>query len=436
MKLRSASLLPVAMILAACSSDAPSGGDGSAGAQSGSQAGSPATAGTHAGGGSSTAGAANTSGGAPGTAGAPATSAGAGGAHSGGGGAPAGTAGTGTGAAGAPATGGAGAGSGGAPGGGGGATSVSAHLPEPSGGSTVPQPTGAGTKITVVPWAGFKGAVTYSFDDDNQSQIDNYTALNTAAKAAGAHYTFFLWTGRSQAQDAVWKTALQDGHEIGNHTKSHSDTPSGDGDITDATTFITSTFNKPPYVFAAPSGKTAYVSLVKGLFFINRMVSDGLIGATNDNTDPWNLPTYIAPAGDGSMYNSEIDGAVSGGKWRTICIHGFTMSSNDGAYNAIPLASVTDSIAHAHTAGAWIDTMSTIGAYWLGGKAIAAAMSTTSGTDKTFTWTLPANFPPGRYIRVTTDGGVLKQGGTAIPWDTHGFYEIALDAKSVTLSAQ
>ncbi|MEO8905746.1 MAG: hypothetical protein ABI488_24670 [Polyangiaceae bacterium] len=80
--------------------------------------------------------------------------------------------------------------------------------------------------------------------------------------------------------------------------------------------------------------------------------------------------------------------------------------------------------------------MSAVGSYWQGEKAVSAATSMTSGTDKTYTWALPANFPPGRYIRVTTDGGILKQGGTVVPWDSHGYYEISLDAKSVTLSSQ
>jgi hypothetical protein len=59
---------------------------------------------------------------------------------------------------------------------------------------------------------------------------------------------------------------------------------------------------------------------------------------------------------------------------------------------------------------------------------------TTSGSDTTWTWTLPAHFPPGRYLRVKVDGGTLKQGGGALTWDDHGYYEIALDAGSVTLS--
>jgi hypothetical protein len=35
---------------------------------------------------------------------------------------------------------------------------------------------------------------------------------------------------------------------------------------------------------------------------------------------------------------------------------------------------------------------------------------------------------------VKVDGGTLKQGGTALAWDSHGYYEVALDAGSPTLS--
>ena len=40
------------------------------------------------------------------------------------------------------------------------------------------------------------------------------------------------------------------------------------------------------------------------------------------------------------------------------------------------------------------------------------------------------------YVRVTTNGGTLKQGSTILPWDDHGYYEVSLDAGSLTLSAQ
>ena len=63
-----------------------------------------------------------------------------------------------------------------------------------------------------------------------------------------------------------------------------------------------------------------------------------------------------------------------------------------------------------------------------------AVTPTTSGTSKTWTWTLPAHFPPRKYLRVKVDGGTLTQGGNALTCNDHGYYEIALDAGSVTLS--
>jgi hypothetical protein len=57
-----------------------------------------------------------------------------------------------------------------------------------------------------------------------------------------------------------------------------------------------------------------------------------------------------------------------------------------------------------------------------------------NGDETTWTWTLPPRFPPGRLLRVTVDGGTLRQDGVALAWDPRGFYEVALDAGSLTLA--
>jgi hypothetical protein len=46
---------------------------------------------------------------------------------------------------------------------------------------------------------------------------------------------------------------------------------------------------------------------------------------------------------------------------------------------------------------------------------------------------LPEHFPPGKFLRVSVTGGTLKQKGAALPWDARGYYEVALDAGSLTL---
>jgi peptidoglycan/xylan/chitin deacetylase (PgdA/CDA1 family) len=302
-------------------------------------------------------------------------------------------------------------------------------LPIPPGDANVPKPSGTPTSVTVVNWAGFKGAVSYTFDDSNSSQINNYARLN----GTGVKFTFFLWTGKNESQNSIWTTALRDGHELANHTQSHSSNGTVQ-DIEAATTFIQDRFGVRPWTLAAPNGAAVYTTLARGLFFINRGVGNAVI-MPNGNSDPFTLPTYIPPTGaSASAFNTQVDQARSSGGWRTMCIHGF-QGGNDGAYQPVPLDAFIEGVEHAKSLGdMWLDTLVKVGAYWLGQKAFSQAMVTTMGSDKTWTWTLPEDFPPGHYLRVKVDGGTLKQDGAALTWDSHGYYEISLDARSVTLS--
>jgi len=322
-------------------------------------------------------------------------------------------------------------GSGGSTGAGGTAPAGMSGLPVPPGSGNVPQPTGTGSSVTVLNWAGFTGAVTYSFDDDNQSQIDDYKMLQDA----GGQYTFFLWTNRSQATNAIWKQAMMDGHEIGNHTKSHDSTGACTAaDVKAGGDFIMSTFGKPAQTFAAPNGSTCFKSPASMYYFINRGVSPANPVLPNDNSDPLNLNCYIPNTGQQTgTFNGNIDDAHKKGGWVIYVIHGF--SSSDGSYQPVDIGQVTAAIKYAKGMNdMWVGSMVNIGAYWQGQKAFSSAMTSTSGGDKTWTWKLPEHFPPGHYLRVKTDGGTLKQNGATLAWDAHGYYEIALDALSVTLS--
>ncbi|WP_437587691.1 polysaccharide deacetylase family protein [Sorangium sp. So ce1000] len=322
-----------------------------------------------------------------------------------------------------------GTGGGGTGGGGDGGAAPESGLPPAPGTGNVPKPSGAAGGFKVIDWAGFAGAVTYSFDDVNQTQIQHYDEMN----ALGVPFTFYVWTGKQEANNAVWKKALMDGHELANHTRSHgasdngSDTDAGTKDIKDK-------FGITPYTMAAPMGADAYVNIAQSRFMINRGVADALIGP-NDSTNPFRLPTYIPPQNASKeQMDGEVTSARTGKKWRTFCIHGFT-GGNDGAYQPIPFNAWVDHVKYVKSLGdVWIGTMETVGAYWRGQRAITDGTNTKNGNDTTYTWQLPQNFPPGKYVRVTVTGGTLKQNGAALRWDPHGYYEVALDAKSVTLS--
>jgi len=330
-------------------------------------------------------------------------------------------------------------------------TSVGASGYAAAGPSGQAKPTGSGTTVTVLPWAAFKSALSFTFDDANQTQIDNYPALQKQNdKGNSVRYTFFLITGKTtEMASSVWPQAHKDGHELANHTKSHLQT--GDAttlgaDADAAETFLKSTFGVTAYSLAAPYGTATYETVAVGRFLTNRGVGDGGIAMT-DNPDnattpasslKFNLPCYLPATGaSASAMEANLSATASAGKWKTMLVHGFSGGS-DGAYQPVDIGEFTATVAWAKAQGTiWLDTVENVSAYWIAGFKFGKLTPTSSGSEKTWTWNtsdFSDHFPPGKYLRVKTDGGTLKQGNTTLTWDDHGYYEVSLDAGTLTLS--
>lgn len=316
-------------------------------------------------------------------------------------------------------------------------------LPAPPGGN-IPQPTGEAGDLTILDWAGFKSAVTYTYDDAQPSHIAHYDEL----QATDVDMTFYFsknvnWIPNS---DAVWSQAVKDGHEIGNHTVSHpyanltgscfgKPLASVDEEIDQCTEYITGHFGQSEvWTMASPYGDIGWKEAAKARFFLNRGVGGNPI-APNGNSDPHNLPCYMAKGGESAEdLNDLIDFAREDGHWLVFLFHSIT-PTNDNWYAPVNIKSITGSINYAKSLNdVWIDTLVDIGAYWMGQKILSAVTPTIVGKDKVWKWVLPANFPKGKYLRVKVDGGTLKQGGEVLKWDPHGYYEIALDAGELTLT--
>jgi peptidoglycan/xylan/chitin deacetylase (PgdA/CDA1 family) len=310
-------------------------------------------------------------------------------------------------------------------------------IPEVGSGG-VQKPSGAAANVKLLSWAGFKGAVTFDFDDSQPSHIEHWPEL----KAEGVRMSFHICPPMNWASgyDAWLKDAIAQGSEVANHSMNHCNADGtrcngsgvtalpGDQEMTDVTKYITQNLGGPrEYTFAYPWGDANWAARAKTYFFIGRGIQNGMIAPTD--TSEWNLPIIIANGGEAaSKFNTDIDNARSQGKWVDLLFHSL-LPTGQNWFAGVDITTVTGSMEHAKSVGdVWVDSMVAIGSYWIGGRAVKAA--TASGTS--WTWTLPANFPTGRYVRVTVDGGTLTQSGNALPWNDHGYYEVALDPRALS----
>lgn len=317
-------------------------------------------------------------------------------------------------------------------------------LPVPPGADNVPQPSGKADNLVVLNWAGFKSAATYTFDDAQPSHIEHYDEL----QATGVHMTFFIssnvnWIPDS---DALWSRAVKDGHEMGNHTVSHphpnltgscfgKPLDSMEAEVDECTKYIIKHFGQSDvWTMASPYGDRGWSEVAESRFFLNRGVGYGTI-MPNDDSDPFNLPCYMAKSGDDvDVFNDEIDGSRLEGSWLIFLFHSIRPTA-DNWYAPVEIDDITASIDHVKSfKDVWIDTFVNVGAYWVGQKTFSAVTPKKVGNDTVWTWTLPAHFPKGKFLRVKVDGGTLKQGGKVLQWDPHGYYEISLDAGELTLT--
>ena len=263
--------------------------------------------------------------------------------------------------------------------------------------------------------------------------------------------TFYITTVNSAeaGYDATWAQAITDGSEIGNHTVHHchadlTGCSAGTADATlaqeidDCTSYITQHYPAQGGVWtaASPYGDTGYDALDMSRFLVNRGVGSSTVGTgPYDFTDPYNLPIYLAqPADTAAIFSAQIDAAHSEASWLIILVHTIT-PTDQSWYNPVAITDVTGAMTHGLTLGdVWNDSVVHVAAYWRAQKMFAALQPVVSGGVSTWTWTLPANFPPGQFLRATVTGGTLTQGTTTLAWDAHGFYEVSLDAGTLTLS--
>ena len=281
--------------------------------------------------------------------------------------------------------------------------------------------------ITTVPWNGHPGAVSFTFDDCEISQLNNlgdYFEKNQDIKV-----TFFLTGGMNAGNQSKYFPMVEKGHEIGNHSKTHSDLTNSNnlkGEITDYKYDLEQRSKAEVVAFATPY--CYYNDAVEAEIAKAHIVNRNCQGATKYkwNEEPiWERVSSDCYQGNTQQSKGNMSEAKQKNAWTVQLNHGV-----DGAgfgYGITPsdMISIMD---EAKAQGLWRAPMGRVAAYYRAHFVIDKAAATDIEGGFKVTWKSPHSaMPKSVPLRVNIEGAegkTVKQKGKEIQAEEDGSYVI------------
>jgi peptidoglycan/xylan/chitin deacetylase (PgdA/CDA1 family) len=229
---------------------------------------------------------------------------------------------------------------------------------------------------------GKRVAISVTFDDARLSQPD--TGLDVL-RSAGAKATFYLSPARARQRIDGWKKALADGHEIGNHSRSHPCTANYafsrsnaledytmermSADIDGCTDDLRQMLGVRPVSFAYPCGLKfvgrgenvrSYVPLVAKRFLTGR----GYLDEAPNDPAICDLANLMGTGFDGMDYDDMmkiVESAAKEGRWIIFVGHEIGTRAHQTT-DAAALERVCRFAAESAN-GVWLDTVARVAQY-------------------------------------------------------------------------
>ena len=322
--------------------------------------------------------------------------------------------------------------------------------------------------IETVPWNGHVGAVSFTFDDALENQVQNLKPI--LDEMPDVHVTFFLTNmGNGLQKNAVGFAALaKAGHEIGNHTDTHAHL-SGISSNSELEKEIVTFADKIESVMAENGAKVRVTSLATPFCENNDQVSAVIDTRHFINRDcgwhgrnEWDVEakwmsiqakiwtrsgasvTELLSSLDTAAFIGDFSNAnpwdvsVKGGSWLVVLNHGVTDDTGDD-YSINP-ADINKLFQHALENDLWTAPFGTIGAYHRAHFIVDKAEKTATENGYTVKWDIPnEHMPESVPLRVKIDTksvdekAVVEQDGKILKPESDGTYIIEFMAKALTV---
>ena len=291
--------------------------------------------------------------------------------------------------------------------------------------------------FSAVPWNGYAGAVSLTFDDGDPIHLD---LVIPEMQKRGLKGTFFLIAGSTSRQEE-WKKAAQDGMEIGNHSMNHRRTAelSADDEITEvdsAGEVLKELSGQPVVAFAYP-----FVEITDGLkarIEKNCIAARGGYGQYYYN--PESQPDWFNISSQTTMtdynvekYKSWIDQAMYSGSWTVFMIHAVEGSAWYQPVPKITFLAVLDYLKE-NEKSLWIAPFGEVAAYWKAQKILESAEVVKEDNNYYLKWEKPEVFPDGVVVKIAVYDKkyIIFQDGRELEPVSPGVYPVLFDDESLS----
>lgn len=287
--------------------------------------------------------------------------------------------------------------------------------------------------VTTVPWNGYPGAVSFTYDDARTSQIPNLLPQLDALKIKA---TFFISAtgagGDFEARKADWIRHAKNGHELANHTRTHVNVPADPAAasvIADMAKYLRDLDPSVESVtFAYPNCNVNGKNGIGAENFIARSCGGTRYAWGSQPPDWLNIQGMILGPGSATNAVTAINAAKSGNSWQVLLTH--DVKEMPDTYSITPSENQR-MLDAAVAAGLWIDTYQTVGAYYRAHFTMDTVQAKTQPDGWRMTWTSPhPRMPKSVKLRVKLaatpfgTGFTVRQDGAAIPPEPDGSYVI------------
>jgi hypothetical protein len=281
--------------------------------------------------------------------------------------------------------------------------------------------------VTTVPWNGFTGAASFTYDDARSSQLPN---LIPQLDGMGVKATFFMTYGAGgdlSTRKADWIKAAKNGHELANHTYDHQNVTAGNTQVAKMAADLRS---MDPVIeavtFAYPNCAVGGESVVSSEAFIGRGCGGASYAWGTQPSNWMNIQGLILSNNNIQPAVTALNSAKSANTWVSMIVH--DVKDNPDQYS-LTAANNKTMVQQAVTNKMWIATYQEVAAYYRAHFTMDAATATTTSKGWNLKWTSPhAKMPKKVMLRVKLDSKVfgdsvvVSQGDAVLARQSDGSY--------------